>query len=70
MIKIFSIIFILLSSTTVFAAENYSNDSILSELPPEFKDLSGKQINNFPKETPAAFVPKKPTPSRFFAADL
>lgn len=70
MIKVFSIIFILLSSASVFAAENYSNDAILSELPPEFKDLGGKQINNFPKETPAAFVPKKPTPSRFFAADL
>ncbi len=66
---IFSILLSLSSAT--LANENYSNeDKAENAIPPEFKDISGNAVNNFSAETPSAFEPKKPTPSRFFSADL
>ena len=51
--------------------ENYSNDDVVEDKTfDEFKDLSGRPVNDFSKDTPSVFDPKKATPSRFFAADL
>lgn len=68
MIKLIFTVFFLFCCSNAFADE---------ELPPtfprelkEFKDVSGKPVNEFKKETPSVFEPRKPTPSRFFTADL
>ena len=68
MIKIIFTVFLLFCYSSAFADE---------ELPPtfprefkEFKDVTGKPVNQFQKETPSVFEPRKPTPSRFFTADL
>ncbi len=75
MIKIFFTIFALFFYSTSFAAENYSNEnsdkqassqSILDQ----YKNSENNPENSFSKEIPAVFEPKKPTPSRFFTADL
>ncbi len=66
MIRFFFIIFALVFSSLTFAAEN----STTVEIAPQYKDVKGQVVNNFAKPVPSAFEPKKPTPSRFFSADL
>jgi protocatechuate 3,4-dioxygenase beta subunit len=66
MIRFFFIIFALFFSSSVFAVE----DSTTLEIAPQYKDVKGRAVNNFVKPVPSVFEPKKPTPSRFFSADL
>lgn len=60
--KLVLITSLLLFSFAAFAAED--------DVHPSFKNVKGYPVNRFSKETPSVFEPKKPTPSRFFAADL
>ena len=66
MIRFFFIIFALVFSSSIFAAES----SATVEIAPQYKDVKGQVVNNFAKPVPSVFEPKKPTPSRFFSADL
>jgi protocatechuate 3,4-dioxygenase beta subunit len=59
------VIFALFFFSDSFAAEN--SNSITK---PESEKVAEVSSNSFFKETPSAFQPKKPTPSRFFSADL
>ena len=52
--------------------ENYSNEisKDLIENQQSFSDIYGNAINDYSKDAPSLFSPIKPTPSRFFSADL
>lgn len=63
--KIFTAIFFLLFSFAAFAEE--SSDSAYKK---HITDVDGNLRNNFAQDIPSVFEPKKPTPARFFSADL
>ena len=65
MIKLIFTVFFLFCYSTAFADEDPT-----PTVPREFKDVDGKPINEFKKETPSVFESRKPTQSRFFTADL
>jgi protocatechuate 3,4-dioxygenase beta subunit len=51
--------------------DSYSNSEVkLNNEYKDFLDLSGRAVNDYSKEAPSIFSPKKPTPERFFKADL
>ena len=77
--KFFLIIFLFFFSNFAFcqeakvkdSAENYSNDEVSDDKTfDEFRDVKNRAVNDFAKDAPSVFDPRKPTPSRFFAADL
>lgn len=56
---------------TADSTENYSNEEVIEDKTlDEFKDVAGRAVNDFAKDSPSLFQAKRPTPSRFFAADL
>ncbi len=71
--KIFFTFFIALAlSASPSFAENYAYEYETSMPPKQIKtvDEYKETLPNIEKETPLLFEPKRPTPSRFFAADL
>jgi protocatechuate 3,4-dioxygenase beta subunit len=56
---------------TASSNESYSNEEVKKDKTlDEFKDVAGRSVNDFAKDSPSLFHAKRPTPSRFFAADL
>lgn len=62
-------IIVSLFSFSAFAQEVFEETKV-KQVPSRFMRLDDKEINHYPRETPNAFSPLKPTPSRFFVADL
>lgn len=71
--KILTIIFFL-HAANAFAqnssAQNFSSDLSKDFELSEFTDVKGRVVDNLEDQTPSVFSPRRPTPSRFFAADL
>ena len=72
MIRIIVIAFFLTNISTAFAfgPDVGVGATVSPKIRSEFRDVSGKPINQYKKETYRVFDPKTPTPSRFFTADL
>lgn len=70
MMKNFFTVIFLLFCLPAFAEEIYMDEEKKPVQMPQFTDLDGKPINQYSRETPSAFDPQTPTPSRFFTADL
>ena len=69
MIKVFLTIAIFFISISTYAVENFSNEVTSAAVQDEDVKITDV-INNFSKDSPTAFDPRIPTPSRFFSADL
>lgn len=52
------------------AKESYSNEEQKAISLPEFTNIEGKITSRYTEEKLSIYEPKKPTPSRFFSADL
>ncbi len=67
-------VFVLIAFFADFAAAQelsaQENSDNKKQASPRFIRVDGEEINHFNRETPSAFNPFMPTPSRFFVADL
>ncbi len=72
MIRIFLILAIFFSFPLSLAAQDRSSgEEIIENMRKEAqKNYKTSEFGSFSNKVPLAFTPKKPTPSRFFAADL
>lgn len=70
MIRIILIAFFIVSNAFASGPKVGDEAIVLPELKEAFRDVSGRPINQYKKETYRIFDPKTPTPSRFFTADL